>query len=893
MKHIRIILLLILAILFVVSVAALSACNNDNPPDNKPSDKDTPTIDPSDKDFSGITFDGLTIDYDGQEHEITVSGNLPEGASVEYASNKATNAGIYNATATVKCQGYKTLTLNATLTINKLDYDMSGVEWDYSQAFIYNGEVRTVTIKGELPDGVSVKNYSNNSKTDAGVYTASVAFNYDEINHNAPQVANCSWTIDKADIDVELTLADSSVEYDALPHSIQIVGNVPAGVVAVYYYNNVETNEVTAVGEYSVKCILSGKNYNEKVLNATLKIKSTEERLFSVVTSNGKVYFQNNLDDNKLYTVSGGNVVKISNDIPNHMITNNNDLYYFSTSLFSKVIKNYNGASASTLYSANGEYLTTDGTYIYYAINNLILNTDQNGIYKIKLDGTDETPTRLVADKAEYLTYSGSYIYYSNKSDGGKLYRVSVNENNGQGTQLRTDKKDEKVSYIISDGTNLYFNSTKTAVAGIGIAAAICKYNISSGKEVKLTTDSGKYLTKIDGYIYYVNNDKITSALFGDGIYKVSALATSDNNLAGTKVLSSDNDGYSSLASDGASLYYYKLNDKHFYKNSSDGQNEIDLMLNFQPIDDTVLVGYSQLAEYNGEIYFTNPLDNGCLYKYNVATKAKYKVLADSVSNISFYSYEGKTYMYYSTYILTNYALFRMDLSTNEIEKVTSKRVENLIFEGDKIYCTRVSGTINYLLQMDLDGSNEVELYKKTSLEVIGLEKHGDTFYWILDPATFGYKNVCIFHLGDKDKVDLHRASNFVILDDKIYFFAHATDHSGSDNKEAMALKVCNLDGTNTITLKKDVDITYMYASDKKVYFVSKSSQNSGLFVYDIEQKKVTKISDKFAHGMTVLDGKLYFLQSKVEYTLDYAVQDSSCDGHLYCYDGTEITKVA
>ncbi|MCM1195382.1 MAG: hypothetical protein NC332_05570, partial [Firmicutes bacterium] len=68
---------------------------------------------------------------------------------------------------------------------------------------------------------------------------------------------------------------------------------------------------------------------------------------------------------------------------------------------------------------------------------------------------------------------------------------------------------------------------------------------------------------------------------------------------------------------------------------------------------------------------------------------------------------------------------------------------------------------------------------------------------------------------------------------------------------------------------------------------------NTGLFEYDISKGKTTKISSNMAHGITMLNGKLYFLQSQVTYVNDYATQSQTCDGHLYCYDGTRVTKVA
>ncbi|MDE6059067.1 MAG: hypothetical protein K2G44_03400, partial [Clostridia bacterium] len=55
----------------------------------------------TEKDITGVTFEDKTVIYDGAEHEITVSGTLPEGVSVSYTGNKGTNVGVYNATATL------------------------------------------------------------------------------------------------------------------------------------------------------------------------------------------------------------------------------------------------------------------------------------------------------------------------------------------------------------------------------------------------------------------------------------------------------------------------------------------------------------------------------------------------------------------------------------------------------------------------------------------------------------------------------------------------------------------------------------------------------------------------------------------------------------------------
>ena len=123
--------------------------------------------------LTGITFNNDTCTYDGAEHELLINGVLPQGAVVEYSNNKGTNAGDYNASVTITCDGYNPLVLNALLRINKANYDMSGAQWNYNAnvGYTYNGSAQSVEVIG-LPDGVTVASYQNNSNTNAGNFYA-------------------------------------------------------------------------------------------------------------------------------------------------------------------------------------------------------------------------------------------------------------------------------------------------------------------------------------------------------------------------------------------------------------------------------------------------------------------------------------------------------------------------------------------------------------------------------------------------------------------------------------------------------------------------------------------------------------------------------------------------
>ncbi|MCH5161649.1 MAG: DUF5050 domain-containing protein [Clostridiales bacterium] len=873
MKSIRKITTIVVAFLLATILGlCLFACGGKS--DDAGSGGGGGDIPPSLNQFTGITFSDLTVDYDGQAHKIEIVGTLPDGTDVNYTDNEKTNAGTYTAKAELSGDGYETKTLTATLKINKINVNTSSLAWSGDKTVDYNGQKHSLTVSGTLPDGVSAKYYYNNAEldgvTDAGTYTVKCVLS--GANYNDTDLTE-TLTVNKIDIpaSVQQTFAwsgDKNVEYDTLTHKLVVMGDIPSGVTAKYYYNDVECDGVSEVGSYTVKCVLSGPNYNAVEMTTTLVISTTEKQLYTAFLGT-KVYFQNDLDGDRLYYAAGGNVTKVNNDVPNYMIADGNSLYYFGKSLLSSVIKEYDGNTASKLFDLSGEYLASDGgENLYYAVNNLLLNTDKNGIYKInRTTGANAQPMRLTSDKAKYVTYCGGYIYYANGSDGDRLYRISVNANNGTGTKL----SEEKASYIITDGTNIYYNSTKTLLV-VNVASAVTKYIPSSNTTIKLTTDSGKYLTKVGNYIYYINNDKLTSNLFGDGIYRVSAGLTSDSSAPGDKIVSVDGNGYSSLTSNGIVLCYYKLNDKHLYSYDITSNTETDLMANFTVQQDTSLSGYTNVVEHGGEIYFTNPTDSSRLYKYNPTTKITFLVLDDCVSNVYF---DGD-YMYYSTFVGTNYALFRHNMTTGgEAEKILGHRYEHLSFANGKVYGVRIAAIgSNSIVEIDPVAKTETEINKSNAPGVLGFEKVDNDYYYVSSKKIYKYDGTSAATIG----TSAITATNLTVAGGRIYY---------TDDK---ALKSCTLAGGDIKTVYTCADINDIYASDGKVYF-SSNGTNKGLYVYNITTDSTVKIDSNPASGMAEYNGKLYFLRTVITYTtLGYPSHTGNYDGRLYCYDGTNVT---
>lgn len=79
-----------------------------------------------DIDMSAISFNNKTVKYDGNEHEITIAGKLPDGVSVNYRNNKLTEIGSTVATAVFSHNNpnYNEIpNMSATLTIEEPNYD--------------------------------------------------------------------------------------------------------------------------------------------------------------------------------------------------------------------------------------------------------------------------------------------------------------------------------------------------------------------------------------------------------------------------------------------------------------------------------------------------------------------------------------------------------------------------------------------------------------------------------------------------------------------------------------------------------------------------------------------------------------------------------------------------
>ena len=726
----------------------------------------------------------------------------------------------------------------------------------------YNGAAQSLSVTGTLPTGVvctyTYDGENASGKTLPGTYAVKATLSgtgYETLTLTANLVIT--------PLRIEgVTLADADVEYDALPHSLAVTGNIPRGVSCVYTYNGVETDAVTDPNTYTVKAILSGTGYETLTLTATLKITSKLDRLY-LYSANGKVYFQNPLHDNLLYVCdSTGKLSKVpGKDVAQYFAASGDTLYFTSKSLLRSSIKTIKDGVVDSYLPVDGEYLVTDGTYLYYVKNSVIDTGDTNGIYRVKLSESGDSAAliRLTAEKASFLTVVGNYLYYAAGSGSGVLSRIPLS---GGTPEALTDKK---VSDIVAKDGILYF--TVHTMTG----NAIHKYVTSTGSLVKMTTDSGENLTIIGNYLYYINSDLLTGKLFGNGIYRV-ALGT-EGSMPGEKILEADVSG---LTSDGTYLFYYLVNTKHLHRMDPTNKTNVDLMASFTPVDDTSAGQsvYTYVKEYDGEIWFLNARDGSSIWKYNPATRAAYKVVSDSCSAFYFHG----DYLYYSTYVLTNYAFWRIPLAGGEAEKISSSRCDEVLFDGEYMYFVDNGNTYNTLRRLKPDSTEkdkeEETLYGSltSSVHCVSLVLHDGKVFFCTKPKTSLAGKLMYYDIaaGKTGEVASTSAIYFTADDTALYYY---------NAKESSLCSYVFATGT-VKTLVTGVEIQSLSVLGGIVYFADATEGSAGLWSVRTDGTGKTRLATGTFVGVSATSVGVLYYEMSYTLTADYPVTEGT--GHLY-----------
>ena len=260
-----------------------------------------------------VQLNDFTKEYDGKVYTVEVEGEIPGGTKILYPQGKTfQNAGSYDMTAILQCDGYVTKTLTAKVVIEKATYDLSSVRLS-DKTVVYNKDAQSIALQGELPAGVSVsytitqiqdgkgeviseskrETLSGNQAINAGKYLVCAQFQGDAGNYNRiPDVVGYL-TITRAEYNLsKVKFTDKTVMYTGQKYSLSLSEDsaMPSDVEVAYAIKLIEDskgnkvianyqkgNEAVNAGVYMVEAsfTITGKNaenYTTSLATKTAKL---------------------------------------------------------------------------------------------------------------------------------------------------------------------------------------------------------------------------------------------------------------------------------------------------------------------------------------------------------------------------------------------------------------------------------------------------------------------------------------------------------------------------------------------------------------------------------------------------------------------------------------------
>ena len=236
-----------------------------------------------------IRLSDFTAVYNGTSFTVEVEGDIPGGTDILYPQgNKFQNAGTYDMTAILQCDGYVTKMFSAKVVIEKATYDLTNAQL-YDETVVYNKDAHYLAVKGErienekgevlhspatLPKGVSVS-YSiakikdgkgndiatnkqqvleGNKAIESGVYMVFAHFKGDASNYNSIPDSIAYLTIDRAAYDLsKIEFKDSTTTYSGEKKTLSIDenGKIPLDVDISYQIKRLKDGAgATVIDEY-------------------------------------------------------------------------------------------------------------------------------------------------------------------------------------------------------------------------------------------------------------------------------------------------------------------------------------------------------------------------------------------------------------------------------------------------------------------------------------------------------------------------------------------------------------------------------------------------------------------------------------------------------------------
>jgi len=271
------VLLPLLTVATVASAGVYQLARQDKKPAEKPAEK-TATVE---KAPGGINENEEITEADEPKAPGGINEN--EGATTEADEPKAPGGGVAEAPGN-----------DETLPVEEDKPPLYASVRFESVMATFDGQAHTITATG-VPAGVEV-HYANNSAVNMGVHRAFLRLYHAEWGE---RLMTATITITKSEIK-GLSFSDATFAYDGTVQNIKVAGEIPEGIEVAYTMDGKPFEGATEVGSYKITAKLTGGNYDDLTLTATMKIEKAE---ITGISFNDRSYTYNG--SNRTMAISG------------------------------------------------------------------------------------------------------------------------------------------------------------------------------------------------------------------------------------------------------------------------------------------------------------------------------------------------------------------------------------------------------------------------------------------------------------------------------------------------------------------------------------------------------------------------------------------------------------
>ena len=245
--------------------------------------------------MTGVELVRGEVTYDGKEHNLTVTGQVPEWLKVTYSAPVTdANEEGYTVTATFSlAEGYDNShndyeipeSLTATLIVNKATYDMNNVTFGNLTA-TYDGNSHDITVEG-YPEGVVPSFAYEGGNINAGSHVVTISFKGDK-NYNEIADMTTTLVIEQAEPIVNVKLGKNSPYYvgEKAPDIKLGEGSTNGTIAWNQPYTFVEGENI-----FSWTFTSSDSNYKNSTGTITLTATSAKVSSIAVTTNPNKTTY--------------------------------------------------------------------------------------------------------------------------------------------------------------------------------------------------------------------------------------------------------------------------------------------------------------------------------------------------------------------------------------------------------------------------------------------------------------------------------------------------------------------------------------------------------------------------------------------------------------------------